>query len=261
MSVSRRKFMGLTSKVMLASAVLKIPTVGAENSSSIKAIAFDGFPIFDPRPIFGLVNKLYPEKGKEFSVLWRTRIFEYTWLLNSAGKYQSFWTCVEDALIFTAQELQINLTPINHKKLMNAFLSIKAYPDVKPVLTELKASGIKLAFLSNLTEKMLRQGVENSGLEGYFDHFLVTDNVQTFKPVPKAYQMGVDAFKLQREEIAFAAFASWDAIGAKWFGYPTFWVNRLKFKPENLGLAPDGTGTTLAELASFVKQHNKRFSS
>ena len=46
--------------------------------------------------------------------------------------------------------------------------------------------------------------------------------------------MGLDAFKLQKEEIAFAAFAGWDAAGARWFGYPTFWVNRLNTPVEEL---------------------------
>jgi 2-haloacid dehalogenase len=72
------------------------------------------------------------------------------------------------------------------------------------------------------------------------------------KPDPRAYQMGVDAFGMAKEEIAFAAFAGWDAAGAKRFGYPTFWVNRANAPLEELGVAPDGTGTGLADLAAFV---------
>ena len=30
----------------------------------------------------------------------------------------------------------------------------------------------------------------------------------------------------------------WDAAGAKWFGYTTFWVNRLNLPVEELGLPP-----------------------
>ena len=85
-----------------------------------------------------------------------------------------------------------------------------------------------------------------------FDDILSTDKVQTFKPDPRAYQLGVDAFGLQKEEIAFAAFASWDAIGAKWFGYPTVWVNRLNFKAENLGMLPDRAGSDIKVLTDFV---------
>ena len=64
--------------------------------------------------------------------------------------------------------------------------------------------------------------------------------------------MAIDAFKLKREEILFAAFAGWDAAGAKWFGYPTFWVNRLNLPGEELGVTPDATGQDLTDLVSFV---------
>ena len=251
---NRRQFIQLGGKILLSGAAFSLsPDLLAQPNSRIKAIAFDAFPIFDPRPIFKLVQKLYPEKGKQFAVLWRTRIFEYTWLLTSAGKYQDFWACIDNALIFTAKQLKVDLTEPNRQQLMQAFLKIKAFPDVKPVLSDLKAHGIKLAFLSNMTDHMLNTGIKNSGLENYFDHVLSTDQIKTFKPDPKAYQLAVDAFNLPRNEIAFAAFASWDAIGAKWFGYPTFWVNRLNFIAENLGDMADASGNQLSELASFVK--------
>jgi len=49
-----------------------------------------------------------------------------------------------------------------------------------------------------------------------------------------------------------AAFAGWDAAGAKWFGYPTFWVNRLGAPVEELGVTPDGIGSGLGDLVKFV---------
>ena len=64
--------------------------------------------------------------------------------------------------------------------------------------------------------------------------------------------MGLEAFGLGREEIAFAASASWDAAGAKAFGYPTFWVNRANQPAEELGVAPDATGAGMADLVKFV---------
>lgn len=52
--------------------------------------------------------------------------------------------------------------------------------------------------------------------------------------------------------IAFATSASWDAAGAKAFGYPTFWVNRANQPVEELGVAPGASGTGMAELEKFV---------
>ena len=49
-----------------------------------------------------------------------------------------------------------------------------------------------------------------------------------------------------------AAFAGWDVAGAKWFGYPTFWVNRSNAAVEQLGVVPDGVGSGMADLVKFV---------
>ena len=95
-------------------------------------------------------------------------------------------------------------------------------------------------------------GVKRNGLEGLFDHLLTTDAVRAFKPHPRAYQMGLDAFGFAREEMLFCAFGGWDAAGAKWFGYPTFWVNRLQQPVEELGVRPDGIGADLSDLGAFV---------
>ena len=64
--------------------------------------------------------------------------------------------------------------------------------------------------------------------------------------------MGIDAFKLKREEILFVAFGGWDAAGAKSFGYPTFWVNRLNLPAEELGVMADGSGQNLTDLVGFM---------
>jgi 2-haloacid dehalogenase len=104
-----------------------------------------------------------------------------------------------------------------------------------------------------MTAKILEAGIKNAGLEGIFEHVLSTDQVRAYKPDPRAYHMAMDAFQLKREEILFAAFAGWDAAGAKRFGYPTFWVNRLNLPGEELGVTPDAIGRDLTDLVSFVK--------
>jgi 2-haloacid dehalogenase len=82
--------------------------------------------------------------------------------------------------------------------------------------------------------------------------------IKTYKPAPRAYQLGIDAFKLPKEQIAFAAFAGWDAAGAEWFGYPTFWVNRLNAMSEGLDEQKAAAGQGLSDLVRFVDEHNKQ---
>ncbi|MFZ1174109.1 MAG: haloacid dehalogenase type II [Bradyrhizobium sp.] len=245
MPVDRRKF------ITLAAATLAAPAAFAV-TRPIKAIAFDGFPITDPRPVFAKVDELFPGKGRALSEAWRTRLFEYTWLRTLGQHYVDFWHVTEEALTFAAKASAIDLTADQRDALMQSWLGLKAWPDVAPALKELKAAGIRMAFLANLTETMLDAVVKNSSLEGFFEPHLSTDRVEAFKPDPRAYQMGPDAFKLPKEQIAFAAFAGWDAAGAKWFGYPTFWVNRAKTPVEELGVVPDGAGSGMADLVKFV---------
>ena len=151
-----------------------------------------------------------------------------------------------------SQLLQLDLTDEKRALLMQAYLTMKAWPDVPEAVGALKQSGIRLALLSNMTSKMLNANIESAGLQHVFEAVLSTDDVRSYKPDPRAYKMAVEALGLKREEILFAPFAGWDASGAKWFGYPTFWVNRFDMPLEKLGIAPDATGRNLSDLARFA---------
>ena len=251
MPLDRRTFTTMAA-ASLASAKMLLRQARAAGRPAFRAVAFDGFPVIDARPVFARVEEMFPDKGAELSAAWRTRQFEYTWLRTLGGQYADFWHVTEDALMFAAKSIKIELSPERRDRLMQTYLELKAWPDVLPALRQLRAAGLRMAFLSNLTAPMLDAVVRNSGLEGLFEDHLSTDRVQAFKPDSRAYQMGLDAFGLKKEEIVFAAFAGWDAAGAKWFGYPTFWVNRAKAGLEELGVAPDGSGTGLNDLVAFA---------
>ena len=109
-----------------------------------------------------------------------------------------------------------------------------------------------------MTAKMLHRGIENANLNKYFDFVISTDERETYKPSPKAYQVAVEKLRIRKEEILFVPFAGWDLAGAKWFGYPTFWLNRLNSSPEMLDAEPDGQGNNLDELLEFVRKYNQK---
>jgi 2-haloacid dehalogenase len=220
--------------------------------SQIKGLAFDAFPIFDPRPIFRLAEELFPGRGADLSNEWRTRQFEYTWLRLASQHYADFWQVTQEALVFAANRLKLELASGAREQLMSAYLKMKTWPDVIPALTSLKKSGYRLAFLSNFTPGMLKANIADAGLDGVFDHVLSSDEAKTFKPDPRAYQLGIEATKLKREEILFVAHAGWDVTGAKLFGYPTYWVNRQNLPAEEFGPRADGAGETLTQLVQFL---------
>jgi 2-haloacid dehalogenase len=217
----------------------------------IRALAFDAFPIFDPMPIFALADAMYPGTG--LSDEWRTRQFEYTWLRVAARHYADFWQVTEDALVFAANRLNLRLSARDRATLMGAYLEMRAWPDVVPALESMKKSGLRLVLLSNFTREMLDANIRNAGLHGIFEQVISTDLRRTYKPDPRAYQLGLDVLKLKREELLFVAFAGWDAAGAKVFGYPTFWVNRQKLPAEELGVRVDASGDTLTDLLNVLR--------
>ena len=245
---TRRQFSGSVAGLGLFAK----PATAGPIKAPIKAMAFDAFAIFDPSPIFELTEKLFPGKGAVLANLWRARQFEYAWLRTITQQYADFWQVTEDALVFAAQTLRLDLTSEKRVQLMSSYLSIRGWADAGAALRSLKNSGIRLALLSNLTAQMLKAGIGNAGLEEVFEHVLSADRVRTYKPDGRAYQMGVDAFQLQRGEILFAAFAGWDAAGAKRFGYPTFWVNRENRPSEQLGTTADAVGVGLNDLVHYV---------
>ncbi|MGC4054525.1 MAG: haloacid dehalogenase type II [Paludibaculum sp.] len=232
-------------------ALLTSVPVAALPERRIRAVAFDGFTIFDPRSVAKRAEEVLPGRGAALAGAWRTRQFEYTWLRSLTGSYADFWQVTGEALTYAAKEEQIPITRAQHAELMSSFLTLKAWPDAPAALRRMKEHGLRLALLCNFTVRMLDAAVGSAGLGGLFEPHLSTDRVGVFKPAPAAYRMAVEAFGLERDEIAFAAFGGWDAAGAKRFGFPTFWVNRLSLPVEELGVAPDAQGPGLDALMGF----------
>ncbi|MDX2318077.1 MAG: haloacid dehalogenase type II [Hyphomicrobiaceae bacterium] len=250
MPFTRRDTLGLAATTLAATA---IRTPRAAAAETIEVVAFDAFPIFDPRPIFAGLEKMVPGRGKALGDLWRTRQFEYTWLRTAAAEYEDFWKVTRDALDYASQALKVEFTAQQADEIMNTYLGLRPWPDARAALDKLRDSGRRLGFLSNFTPKMLQSGIENSDLEGYFEQVLSTDFIGTFKPDPNTYRMVTDAFDVPVDRILFVPFAGWDMAGAKWFGYETFWVNRLGLPSEKLGVQTDGMGRNLDDLVTYLQ--------
>jgi 2-haloacid dehalogenase len=147
MPLNRRECLTLVTGGIAAGVLLSTSLVQATTRPKIKAIAFDAFPILDPRSVFALAEQLFPGKGADLSNAWRTRQFEYQWLRALAGHYVDFWRATEDALVFAATLLKLDLTPDRRKQLMEAYLGLQVWPEVPQALQALKSAGIRLVVL------------------------------------------------------------------------------------------------------------------
>ena len=217
-----------------------------------KAVAFDYFVLFDPDSVISQAEELFSGKGRQLTTRWRNRQFEYTWLRSVAHRYVDFSAVTRDALVYSANAMDLELTPDGERRLLDAYLHLTPWPDTARTLQTLKRSGVRVIALSNFSPAMLRANAESAHIADLVDAFVSTDENRTYKPDPRAYQLGVNHLHLAKSAIVFAASAGWDAAGAKSFGYPTFWVNRANQPTEQLGVAPDATSPGLAGLLEFV---------
>ncbi len=133
----RRQFVGMLTGAVAGAALLSAKRArakAANGGGGYRAVVFDGFTLFDPRPIAALASQLFPEKGAELMNLWRVKQFDYQWLSALFGHYRDFWACAEGALTFAARSLKIELNPDARDRLMHSWLQLKPWPDVAPAL-------------------------------------------------------------------------------------------------------------------------------
>lgn len=230
----------------------------------IKAILFDAYgTLFDVHSVALMAEQLFPGKGAEISTLWRAKQIEYTHLRTLSGRYKNFWELTRDALDFTLARLALAPGAEQAERLLNQYVCLSAFPENLGALRQLKALALNLplplplGILSNGTPQMLDIAVKSAGMGGLFEHVLSVEAVRQYKTAPAAYQLGVDALGLPARNILFVSSNGWDAAGATWFGYTTFWINRGGQPAECLDVQPTATGRLLTDVTAYVKSNLK----
>jgi len=223
---------------------------------SIEAFVFDAYgTLFDVHSVVALAEALVPDRGSALSQLWRTKQLEYTWLASlmnpeGAGR-DDFAVLTARALDYALASLGIDLEDAGRTRLRDAYLRLSPFPDAAPALSALAPSPRWI--LSNGTRAMLEPLVRESGLAAHLDGVLSVDAAGIFKPSPRVYQLAADRLQLPPSRIGFVSSNCWDAIGAKAFGFTTFWINRLQAPVDRHGTPPDRIIGTLADLPPLVK--------
>lgn len=227
--------------------------------SAIRAVLFDAYgTLFDVYSVAARAEQLFPGKGNALALLWRDRQIDYTRLRSLAGPggeyYKPFWDITEDALRYAAARLELALTDTQHAQLMKEYSCLSAFPENLGVLRQLREMGLPLGILSNGNPEMLDIAVKSAGMGGLFQAVLSVEPVRMFKTAPAAYALGPETFGVPAREILFVSSNGWDACGAAWYGYTAFWINRAGHPPEQLDVAPQGTGHDMNDLLQFVRE-------
>ena len=220
--------------------------------SRVRGIAFDMYgTVVDVGAVADACKAVAPDPVA-FNAQWRSKQLEYTFLRSLMGKYQDFWRVSGQALEFTIHRFGLQVSPEQRRRLLEAWLHPSPYPEVAAVLPLLKEQ-YALAVLSNGSPKMLRAGLERTGLKRYFRWVISVDEVKLYKPSPKVYQLAPRKMKMKKEEILFVSSNSFDVIGAKSFGFRVCWINRTGAPLDPLGPKPDLVVGSFDELRTALQ--------
>ena len=221
----------------------------------IDALVFDAYgTLFDVQSIAETVERLFPGRGAALSQLWRSKQLEYSWLQSlmqsPMQRREDFAAVTAHALDYAAEALGLSLAGPARHRLLDAYLDLSAYADAAPTLARL-APRPRL-ILSNGTRAMLEPLAAATGVARHPDVILSVDGAGIYKPSPRAYQLALDHLKFLPIRIGFVSANAWDAIGAKAFGFTSFWINRNHTPLDRHGPKPDAVLDSLAELPPLV---------
>jgi 2-haloacid dehalogenase len=223
------------------------------SSSPLAGVVFDAYgTLFDVYGVQAELEARFPGKGPAIAEKWREKQIEYSRLRTMSSQYVGFWQITGDALDYACEFAEAAVDAATRASLLAVYERLPPHREVPAALRALAAQGLTLAVLSNGNESMLHAALDAAGLRPLFTHVLSVERVRKFKTAPEAYQLGPDAFGRPANELLFVSSNGWDVVGASWFGYPGYWINRANAPAERLEAPPYAVGRTMNDLVAYL---------
>lgn len=224
-------------------------------AKALSAVLFDLYgTLLDVHSVAARADQLFPGRGAELSRLWRDKQLEYTRLRTMSNRYVPFTQVVDEALQYACDVLKLPLDSAARGLLMHEYTQLAPFSDVVPALQRLIASDLTVGVLTNGDPGQLEDALHGAGLDDYFDVLLSADQARAYKTAPAVYELGPLTLGHPAAELLLVSSNGWDAFGAHWYGYRSFWVNRAEAPVDRLDGRPDGIGRTLNDAVDFALQ-------
>ena len=218
---------------------------------NIKAIIFDAYgTLFDVNSAAEKCKDKIGDKWEGFANYWRTTQLEYTWLRTLMNKHEDFWKVTEDSLDKSMQIFKID--PSMKNELLNLYKVLSTFSEVKGVLNELKKKNYKLAILSNGTPSLLNELVKSNNLDNIFNDIFSIEKVKVYKPHPKVYNIPIQKYQIQKNEVAYLSANTWDVSAGGNYGFNPVWVNRSNSVFDKLDYVPKYQIENLSKLIDIL---------
>ena len=180
----------------------------------------------------------------QFLALWLTEMV--------TGEYKDFGTIGGGALEMVAERQGVDLSDEDKRQILGGMQGLPPHPEVEENLSRLHDAGIRLAALTNSTQQVADEQINNSGFRDYFEQVLSADAVQRLKPALEPYRMAAESLGVEVGQVRLIAAHAWDVVCAMRAGCAAAFVARPGMVLNPLAEPPDVVGPDLREVADQI---------
>ncbi len=183
---------------------------------------------------------------------WFGQMLQSAFVATITENYRDFGTLGANALDMVARRRGVDVQAEDRVALRDGMRQLPAHPEVRGALERLKASGFRLATLTNSTIETGEAQMANARLRDLFDLTLSADSVQRLKPAPEPYRMAAERLGVSIGAIRLVAAHSWDVAGALNAGCAAAFVARPGQVLDPSGAQPDIVEPDMAGIADRI---------
>lgn len=219
-----------------------------DQSSKPRVLLFDvNETLLDLAPLKRRISDILIDPGT--AELWFATMLQHSLVMTVAGQYAAFPDIGAAVLRMLARNSDLTISEADAKEILSIMRELAPYPDVAPALKRLKASGLRLATLTNSSQAGVEAQMDNAGLAEFLERQLSVESVGKFKPHAEVYAWAAHEMRVRPDECMLVAAHGWDVAGAKWAGMRAAFIAREGQQKFPLAPEPDLDVADLAALA------------
>ena len=162
-----------------------------------------------------------------FVTWWRRTHFENSMIDSLCDRgHTPYREISHRALAYVMDRCGFTYTQDEVVRLVSRIETLKPFPEVPAALERLRASGYRLALLSNGDRDMLAAAQPHVGVP--FDHVVSVQEAQAFKPHWRTYAKAAEIAGVDRADCLLVANHAFDCVGAKSYGMRTAFIDRRR---------------------------------
>ena len=183
---------------------------------------------------------------------WFTQTLQLAMSAVLTNAYEDFGVQADTGLEITARHYKVSMLGEEKNLILSTLSRLRPFPEVARSLQQLRDAGLRLAILTNSTQKAAEAQLAFAGLRDLFEQVISADEIQCFKPAPEVYHLAASRLNVEPGQMRLVASHDWDVTGALRAGCAAVFVARPGQVMNPFGPQPDIKGADLGEVAEKI---------